>query len=60
MADSFIKACQRYFSAPPFARKVEIPEFKALSTQDKVELSKMLQTVPGYEHDPYMGEQGKV
>lgn len=55
--DSFIKVCQRYFSAPPFARKVEIPEFKALSTQDKIELSGMLQAIPGYEHTPYTGEQ---
>jgi hypothetical protein len=55
--DSFVKACQRYFSAPPFARKVEISEFKALSTEDKIELSELLQNVPGYEHTPYTGEQ---
>lgn len=53
MYDSFVKACQAFFSEPPHGRKVEIPEFKALSTQDKVELSQMLNATPGFEHTPY-------
>jgi hypothetical protein len=32
---------------------VSVPEFKALTTEDKLDLSAMLQTVPGYEHEPY-------
>jgi hypothetical protein len=50
--DSFVKACQAYFSQDPHGRKVEIPEFKSLSVQDKLELSQMLNEA-GYEHPPY-------
>jgi hypothetical protein len=50
---TFIKACQSFFSAEPFGRHVSVPEFKALTTEDKLDLSAMLQTVPGYEHEPY-------
>lgn len=39
---SFVKACQDYFTSEPFGRKIEIPEFKALSTEDKHELRGML------------------
>lgn len=39
---SFVKACQDFFSKPPHGKKVEIPEFKQLTTQDKVELREML------------------
>lgn len=53
MFDSFVKACQAFFSQDPHGKKVEITEFKALSTQDKVELSKMLNETPGFEHEPY-------
>jgi hypothetical protein len=38
----FVRACQVYFSTPPFDRKIEIPEFKELTRQDKVELREML------------------
>jgi hypothetical protein len=38
----FVRACQIYFSTPPFDRKIEIPEFKELTRQDKVELREML------------------
>jgi hypothetical protein len=55
MGISFVKAAQEFFSAPPFGKKVEIPEFKALTTEDKIELSALLNEVPGYEHDPYTG-----
>jgi len=51
--DSFVKACQAYFSSHPHGKKVEIAEFKALSTQDKVELSQMLNNTPGFTHPPY-------
>jgi|SoiMethySBSTD1v2_1073268.scaffolds.fasta_scaffold60445_16 hypothetical protein len=53
MAVSFVKAAQEFFSAPPFGKKVEIAEFKALTTKDKVELSEMLNAEKGYEHEPY-------
>lgn len=53
MFESFVKACQAFFSKDPFGRKVEISEFKSLSTQDKVELSQMLNETEGFEHPPY-------
>lgn len=39
---SFVKACQDFFSKPPHAKKVSIPEFKELTATDKVELREML------------------
>jgi hypothetical protein len=51
---SFAKASIRFFSTDPFGRKLTIPEFKQLTAQDKHELSQMLNTVPGYEHEPYV------
>ena len=56
MAISFVKAAQEFFSEGPFGRKVMIPEFKALTTEDKIELSQLLNAVPGFEHEPYTGE----
>jgi hypothetical protein len=53
MHESFVKACQAFFSKDPFGRKVEIAEFKSLSTQDKLDLSEMLNATPGFEHPPY-------
>lgn len=58
MFDSFVKACQAFFSKDPYGRKVEISEFKSLSIQDKVELSKMLNETPGFEHKPYEAPNG--
>jgi hypothetical protein len=55
---SFVKACQEFFSTPPFGRKVEISEFKELSTQDKLELSEMLNAA-GHTHKPYTGENAQ-
>jgi len=49
---SFIKALQEFFSSPPFGKKVEVSEFKALTPKDKVELSQML-TDAGIEHTKY-------
>lgn len=54
MFDSFVKACQAYFSVDPYGRKVTIEEFKNLSTQDKLDLSAMLNELPGFEHTPYV------
>jgi hypothetical protein len=51
---TFVRAVQDFFSAPPHGRKVEIPEFKALSIQDKIELSAMLSEA-GVKHIPYTG-----
>lgn len=51
---SFVKACQEFFSRDPFGRKVEIPEFKALSQDDKEELRGML-IEQGYDIRP-LGE----
>lgn len=54
---SFVKAAIEFFSDPPHGRKVLIPEFKELSMADKIELSKLLNEVPGYEHTLYTGEK---
>jgi hypothetical protein len=51
---SFVKVCQEFFSAGKYGRKVEIAEFKALTTPDKIELSEMLNSA-GYTHEPYTG-----
>jgi hypothetical protein len=45
---SFVKACQDFFTSEPFGRKIEIPEFKALSQEDKLELRDLL-IKQGYE-----------
>jgi hypothetical protein len=50
---SFVKACQEYFTQEPHGRKVEISEFKALSTEDKIELSALL--MPIVPHMQYTG-----
>lgn len=39
---SFVKACQDFFTSEPFGRKIEIPEFKALTQEDKLELRELL------------------
>jgi hypothetical protein len=56
---TFVRACQNFFSAQPYGKKVEIAEFRALSTQDKIELSSMLNEA-GYSHEPYTGEKAPV
>jgi uncharacterized protein YcgL (UPF0745 family) len=48
---SLVKACQEYFSSPPHGRKIDIPEFKALTQEDKVELREML-IGQGYDVKP--------
>ena len=58
MFESFVKACQAFFSKDPYGRKVEISEFKSLSTKDKVELSQMLNETEGFEHPPYEAPSG--
>lgn len=45
---SFVKAAQDFFTKPPFGKKLEIPEFKALTREDKVELREML-IAEGYD-----------
>jgi hypothetical protein len=45
---SFVKACQDFFTSEPFGRKIEIPEFKALTQDDKLELRDLL-IKEGYE-----------
>jgi hypothetical protein len=39
---SFVKACQDYFTNGKHGRKIEIPEFKALTQEDKEELRDLL------------------
>ena len=39
---SLVKSCQDFFSTGPHGKKIEIPEFKALTRQDKEELREML------------------
>jgi hypothetical protein len=39
---SFVKACQQYFTEGKHGRKIEIAEFKQLTTADKVELRDLL------------------
>lgn len=48
---SWIKAAQDYFSNGEHARPVFVPEFKALSAQDKIELHAMLADA-GYDLEP--------
>ena len=38
----FVKAAQEFFTREPHGRKVTIPEFKALTRDDKIELRDML------------------
>jgi len=52
MTISFVKAMQEFFSTGPFGKKVEVAEFKALTVQDKVDFSKMLDEAK-IEHTPY-------
>jgi hypothetical protein len=51
---SFVRVAQEFFSGGKYGRKVEIAEFKALTTEDKIELSEMLNSA-GYSHEPYTG-----
>lgn len=51
---SFVKACQDFFTKPPFGKKIEISEFKDLSHEDKVELREML-IGQGYDVAPLAG-----
>jgi len=53
-APTFLNQAQAFFTAEPHGRKLTIPEFKALSTEDKIELSQMLNDA-GYTHPPYTG-----
>lgn len=48
---SFIKAMQDFFGSGDHGRKLEIPEFKQLSQEDKVELRQGLLDL-GYEVSP--------
>lgn len=48
---SWVKALQDYFTNEPFGKKIEIPEFKALTDQDKLDFHEML-TNEGYSLDP--------
>ena len=41
-AVSFVKACQDFFTRGQHGKKLEIPEFRALTQQDKEELRQML------------------
>jgi hypothetical protein len=45
---SLVKACQDFFSTGGHGRKIEIPEFKALTDKDKEELREML-IAEGYQ-----------
>jgi hypothetical protein len=39
---SLVKSCQEFFSIGRYGRKIDIPEFKALTRKDKEELREML------------------
>jgi hypothetical protein len=39
---SLVKACMDFFTKEPYGRKVEVPEFKMLTWEDKNELRDML------------------
>jgi hypothetical protein len=52
---SFVRACQDFFSGGKYGKKVSIQEFKALTEQDKVDLSVMLNSA-GYDHTPYVAK----
>ena len=49
---SFVKALIAYFGSD---RKLEIAEMKALTNDDKVELSTLLNKEDGYDHPAYAG-----
>jgi hypothetical protein len=51
-----VKACQDFFTKPPFGKKVEISEFKDLTYEDRVELREMLIS-EGYDVAPLSGGQ---
>lgn len=51
VAISFVKAAQDFFTKDPHGRKIEIPEFKALTREDKEELREML-IGEGYDIQP--------
>lgn len=53
MFDSFVKACQAFFTQDPLGKKVEVAEFKSLTVEDRIELSTMLNAMPGFEHPQY-------
>lgn len=46
-----VKALQDYFTSQPHGRKIEIPEFKALTQDDKSDFRDMLIDV-GYDVAP--------
>lgn len=48
---SVVKAAQLFFSADPHGRKIEMAEFKALTTQDREDLREML-IAEGYNVAP--------
>jgi hypothetical protein len=49
---SFVKACKDFFETGKHARKVEIAEFRELSTEDKMELRDLL-IQKGYDVAPF-------
>lgn len=48
---SIVTAVKDYFEKEPHGRKIDIPEFKALSYQDKVEIRDLL-IAEGYDVAP--------
>lgn len=48
---SFVSACKHFFETGPHGRKVEIPEFRALTDDDKIELREAL-IAEGYDVAP--------
>lgn len=54
MFESFFKACQAFFTQEPHGRKITIDEFKQLTPEDRLELSNMLQELPGFDHPKYV------
>jgi len=48
--ESFVKATIAFFELPMEKR---VSEIKALTSDDRKELSEMLNTVPGFSHPPY-------
>jgi hypothetical protein len=48
--DSFIKATRAFFGEPT----VSIDEFKSLTQQDRADISRELNKVPGFSHPQYV------
>lgn len=65
MLPHFLSALRKYFRNEKqyhsfFDGRLGNLEYNALSEKDRVELSEMLNQIPGYEHPPYRVNKAKA